>query len=52
MTDIERFLMMQIVGIFKQLESNGLGHVEIEDLEKVTIKFEDKLYSVTVKEKK
>lgn len=52
MTDVERFLMMQIVGIFKQMEQNGLGSVEVEDLEKVTVKFEDKLYSVEVKEKK
>lgn len=52
MSDTERFLMMQIVGTFKQMENNGLGHVEVEDLENVVMKFEDKLYSITVKEKK
>lgn len=48
MSDVERFLMLQIIGVFKQAEQNGLGHVEAEDLENVTIKFDDKLYKVKV----
>lgn len=48
MTDTERFLMMQIVGTLKQAEQNGLGKVNADDLEHVTVTFDDRLYKIKV----
>lgn len=48
MSDTERFIMMQIVGTLKQAEQNGLGKVNAEDLEHVTVTFDERLYSVKV----
>lgn len=48
MTDTERFLMMQIVGVLKQAEQNGLGKVNADDLEHVSVTFDERLYMVKV----
>ncbi len=48
MTDTERFLMMQLVGTLKQAEQNGLGKVNADDLEHVTVTFDERLYAVKV----
>lgn len=52
MTDVEKFLTMQIVGIFTQAQQNGLGKVISSDLDNVIIGFEGKEYTVKVEEKK
>lgn len=48
MSDTERFLMMQIVGTLKQAEQNGLGKVNADDLEHVTVTFDERLYTIKV----
>jgi len=51
MTDVEKFLAMQIVGIFAQAEQSGLGTVISKSLDNIVIGFDGKEYEVTVKER-
>lgn len=50
MSDVEKFIMMQIIGCFKQAEQNGLGKVKADGFEKVVYEFNGKDYVIFIAE--
>lgn len=50
MNDVEKFIMMQIIGCFKQAEQNGLGKVKVDGFEKVVYEFNGKDYVIFIAE--